>query len=143
MLTNSNEASAKSLISACSTEIQLIPDKDQYMIGEALKARYHNPCLSPVYLLKASGLAPVMSLQKWDGQHWNIVNTGRRGVGGISAISYLKLDFAESFEVEFPTNRLIDNGIEIAGVYRYIVSLETSQNGKESTTFTSPVFEFR
>lgn len=132
---------AMKLGSACSTEIQLIPAKDQYKVGESLKARYHNPCLSPVYLLKASGVSPIMTLQKWDGQQWRNINTNRRGIGGISAISHLKLDFAESFEISFPTNRLIENGEEIAGVYRYQISVKSAPDSEGSTTITSPLFE--
>lgn len=141
-----NELNANESKPLCNSEIQLVPSKDVYDVGEPVVARYHNPCINPVYLLKASGLSPIMVLQKWDGEKWQGVDLRSRrmiGITGTSASSHYELDFAQTYEVTFPTKRIIENSLEIRGIYRYSMSVKNAPSQTESMFVTSPVFEIR
>lgn len=122
------------------TEIKLVPEKTHYHVSESFTAVFRNNYGNTIYVVKASGTSPLMVLQKWDGENWGRVNTARRGVGGIQAVSYRELNFGEDLKSQFPADRLIENEVNVPGLYRYILTFFPSQNRDERIVVTSPEF---
>ena len=123
-----------------STEIRLVPDKSSYHAREPFKAIFRNDFGNTIYVFRSSGISPLMILQKWDGEEWRRVNTSRRGVGGILAVSYHELNPGEVLETQFPAERLVENGVSVPGLYRYILTFYPTPNRDQRIVVTSSQF---
>lgn len=122
------------------TEIFLEPDRTHFYVNDPIRVVFRNDFGRPVYVIKSSGLAPLLVLQKWNGENWQRVNTARRGVGGIQVKSYHELNPRESLTSQFPYERLSENEVDIPGMYRYVISFYTDRNRTDRVTAFSPEF---
>ena len=122
-------------------DFRIEPSQYSFQVGDEIKAVLINQTWDDLFIVIPNGCG-IKPVQKFKDGEWRTVNTGRKGVSCTQSIIYSRVKSNSERAYQFPWERITKNGYELAGRYRFCISI-TDELKEKSDRLCTNEFKIR